>query len=83
MRNTANTPDSAPTTYAALSPTLVMIVNGPWFREMPKINFRQIASPCFVDGNSREGDDLFEVVGSVRENVSRIMEHEKSQEEDI
>ena len=72
MRNTAYTPDSAPTTYAALSPTLViivmirsLIVNSPEFREMPKINFRQIASPCFVDGNSKEGDDLFEVVGSV------------------
>jgi hypothetical protein len=72
MRNTANTPNSAPTTYAALSPTLVLIVmicslivNGPGFREMPKINFRQIASPCFADGNSKEGDDLFEVVGSV------------------
>ena len=42
-----------------------LIVKGPWFREKAKINFRQIASPCFADGNSREGDDLFEVVGSV------------------
>jgi hypothetical protein len=72
MRNTANTPNSAPTTYAALSSTLVMtvmicslIVNDPGLREMPKINFRQIASPCFADGNSKERDGLFKVVGSV------------------
>jgi hypothetical protein len=65
MRDTANTPNSAPTTYAVSSLTLAMIVKGPWFREMPKINFRKIVSPCFAGGNSRERDDLFEVVGSV------------------